>query len=96
MQARPTALPAHFRLVGSAFPEAVWPVLASLAAQAGHLTPSQCGMIMGQLGISLNELMVRLLPLAGAYARAPVSRFVVGAVVQAPHRRAGVDNLQPF
>jgi len=83
MQARQADLHTLFQSGGRAFPETVWPILNLLAAQAGHLTPAQCRTIMAQMDISLEGLMVRLLPLAGAYARVPVSRFVVGAVIQA-------------
>ncbi|MGB5987227.1 MAG: cytidine deaminase [Desulfobacterales bacterium] len=51
--------------------------------QGGCLTADQCRTILGEVKIPLDELMVRLLPLAVRFARVPVSGFPVGAVVKA-------------
>ena len=69
-------------LIGT-FPGRVRPVLESLRAQAGKLDSEQCCSLMERMEMDRERLMQRLLPLARAYARAPVSRFRVGAVAAA-------------
>jgi len=65
------------------FPERVHFILQTLPRQAGRLSGRQCTELTRRLGIDPEQLMARLLPLAKAYAVAPVSNFQVGAVVMA-------------
>jgi cytidine deaminase len=65
------------------FPKQVRDILRTVPMQAGWLNAQQCTELIKNLGIDLEELMVRLLPLAKIYAVAPVSRFQVGAVAMA-------------
>jgi len=65
------------------FPEPVHRILQSIPRQAGRLSARQCTELVYRLGIDLEQLMTRLLPLAKIYAVVPVSRFQVGAVVMA-------------
>ena len=65
------------------FPKQVRDILRTVPMQAGWLNAQQCAELIKNLGIDLEELMVRLLPLAKIYAVAPVSRFQVGAVAMA-------------
>jgi len=65
------------------FPEQVRDILQTVPMQAGRLSARQCTELIKNLGIDLEELMVRLIPLAKIYAVAPVSRFQVGAVAMA-------------
>lgn len=65
------------------FPRKVQDILRTVPMQAGWLNAQQCTELIKNLGIDLEELMVRLLPLAKIYAVATVSRFRVGAVAMA-------------
>ena len=65
------------------FPQPVQRILQTIPRQAGRLFARQCSELTRGLGIGLEELMTRLLPVAKIYAVAPVSRFQVGAVVMA-------------
>ena len=67
----------------SEFPPQVRDILAALPTQGGRLDQGQCSEVMGLSGLDLEGLMVRLLPLARAFAQAPISGFKVGAVAQA-------------
>jgi cytidine deaminase len=65
------------------FPKPVHRILQTIPRQAGRLSARQCTELVQLLGIDLEQLMTRLLPLATIYAVAPVSGFKVGAVVMA-------------
>jgi len=65
------------------FPKQTRDILRTVPMQAGKLNAQQCTELIKNLGIDLEELMVRLLPLAKIYAVATVSRFRVGAVAMA-------------
>ncbi|MEJ2164911.1 MAG: cytidine deaminase [Desulfobacterales bacterium] len=65
------------------YPQPVYRILLTIPRQAGRLFARQCAELMQRLGIDLEQLMTRLLPLAKIYAVAPVSHFQVGAVVMA-------------
>ncbi len=65
------------------FPKQTRDILRTVPMQAGRLNAQQCTELIKNLGIDLEELMVRLLPLAKIYAVATVSRFRVGAVAMA-------------
>lgn len=65
------------------FPKAVHRILQTIPRQAGRLFARQCTELVDRLGIDLEQLMTRLLPLAKIYAVAPVSDFSVGAVAMA-------------
>lgn len=70
------------------FPKSVRDILQTIPLQAGRLSAQQCADLIAKLGIDLEELMVRLLPLATIYAVAPVSQFRVGAVAMAGEQGA--------
>jgi cytidine deaminase len=65
------------------FPKRAHFILQTIPRQAGRLSGRQSAELSQQLGIDPEQLMTRLLPLAKAYAVAPVSDFQVGAVVMA-------------
>jgi cytidine deaminase len=71
------------------FPKSVHRILQTIPRQAGRLSASQCTELIHRLGIDLEQLMTRLLPLAKIYAVVPVSRFQVGAVVMAGAGHSG-------
>lgn len=64
----------------SAFPESVHPALSQLWLGKGVLTHATVAQLMQQLSCNLDDLMMRLLPLAQQYAVVPVSHYQVGAV----------------
>jgi cytidine deaminase len=65
------------------FPQPAQPILQSIPRQVGRLFARQCTELIQRLEINLEQLMIRLLPLAKAYAVVPVSGFQVGAVALA-------------
>ena len=65
------------------FPKPVRHILQAIPRQAGRLFARQCTELVDLLGIDIEQLMTRLLPLAKIYAVAPVSGFKVGAVAMA-------------
>jgi cytidine deaminase len=65
------------------YPEGIQKILATIPENHGRLDARHCRRICMRMGISLDELMVRLLPLAQTFALTPVSNFHVGAVAQA-------------
>jgi cytidine deaminase len=77
------------------FPKSVRDILQTIPLQAGRLSAQQCADLIKNLGINLEELMVRLLPLATTYAVAPVSQFRVGAVAMAGEQGTQ-DDADPF
>ncbi len=72
----------RFEQILAGFPESVRPWLIRLPEQQGKLDHNACQELMKRLNISLEQLMVRLLPVAGVFAAVPISGFKVGAVVQ--------------
>jgi cytidine deaminase len=70
----------------SRFPPTVQRHLTKIPDNGGVLRPEQIDEMLSILGIEIGELMVRLLPIAAAYAIVPISNFKVGAVAQ------GVDD----
>ena len=79
----------------SGFPETVRALLRLIPQQAGMLSFEQCETTLEQLGISLEDLMVRLLPMAKHYARVPISNFRVGAVAKV-FSKAGADQYNLY
>jgi cytidine deaminase len=79
----------QFEAALNEFSKPVRDILQTIPLQAGRLSAQQCDDLIKNLGIDLEELMVRLLPLATIYAVAPVSQFRVGAVAM-----AGVQGAQ--
>jgi cytidine deaminase len=71
------------------FPKSVHRILQTIPRQAGRLFARQCTELIRLLGIDLEQLLTRLLPLAKIYAVAPVSRLQVGAVVTAAAGNSG-------
>jgi len=82
---------ARFKQACAAFPESVHPILKRLPEQGGKLNHDACQELMKALNISLEELMLILLPVAGVFARVPVSGFCVGAVAQT---ESGLESSQ--
>ncbi len=84
----------RFKSVLSTFPHSVQPFLQHLAQQGGALSQKTCEKVMRLLDVSMEELMIRLLPLAKVFSMASVSNFHVGAVALAKTRPAdGHTNL---
>jgi cytidine deaminase len=77
---------ARFEQILATFPESVRLCLSSLPEQSGKLSYAVCQQLTNQLNISMEQLMVKLLPLAGVFAHVPISGFTVGAVAQAESR----------
>lgn len=77
---------ARFERNLATFPESVRPCLSSLAERSGKLGHDSCRQLTNQLNISMEQLMVKLLPLAGVFAQVPISGFTVGAVAQTENR----------
>ena len=72
----------RFQSVLGTFPISVRSFLQNLAQQGGALSQGVCDEIMRLLDVSVEELMIRLLPLAKVFSMASVSNFHVGAVAQ--------------
>ncbi len=71
----------RFAAAGAHFPEPVQALLQQIPARQGLLPGPMVEEIMGRMKCSdIDRLMIMLLPLAAAYARAPISKFQVGAV----------------
>ena len=70
-----------------AFPEETHSVLQSAIQQVGRLTADQCTQLTNSIGVSLDELAIRLLPLAKCFAVTPVSGFQVGAIALAGSKK---------
>ena len=84
----------RFQSVLSTFPLSVQPFLQYLPQQGGELSSEACDEIMRLLDVSVEELMIRLLPLARVFSMASVSDFHVGAVALAkPSPADGHMNL---
>jgi cytidine deaminase len=71
------------------FPEEARRLLREIQGQAGKLPALQCNEIIEMLGVPVEDLMVRLLPIAELHAIVPISHFRVGAVVKAPTHAGG-------
>lgn len=71
----------NFTKVVDTFPRLSQPYLENLPRQGGKLSGKICRELMGQMDVSMEVLMVRLLPLATLFSVVPVSDFPVGAVV---------------
>ena len=65
------------------FPKEARGPLLEIPGQGGKLTFKQCQEVIDAFGCSIEDLMVRLLPIASLYALVPVSNFQVGAVAKA-------------
>jgi cytidine deaminase len=65
------------------FPQPLRSGLQSIPQNSGMLDSRHCTAVMEATGMSPESLMVKLLPLARLYARAPISHFQVGAVAKA-------------
>ena len=57
--------------------------LQFIPQNSGTLGAGPCKIVMEALGISSQDLMLKLLPFAKLYAKVPISRFPVGAVAKA-------------
>ncbi|MEN8243622.1 MAG: cytidine deaminase [Thermodesulfobacteriota bacterium] len=71
----------NFAKVLDTFPRSSQPYLENLPLRGGKLSGKVCHDLMGQLNVSMEALMIRLLPLAKLFSMVPVSAFSVGAVV---------------
>jgi len=65
------------------FPQTLRSGLQSIPQNSGMLDSRHCKAVSETPGMSPESLMVRLLPMAKLYARAPISNFLVGAVAKA-------------
>jgi len=66
-------------------------LLADLPEQGGKLDHNTCLALTSHLNMSWEQLMLRLLPLAGIFAQVPISGFAVGAVVLTESRSASIE-----
>jgi len=85
----------QFEQVLKTFPDAARDHLRSVTSNAGKLTEAQCKTLIEILGIDVEDLMVRLLPVAKLYAITPISDFQVGAVAKA-RVQAGADEYDLY
>ncbi len=76
----------RFEKALATFPGSARPLLAGLPDHGGKLDHTACQELIKQLGVPMELLMVKLLPLAGAFANVPISGFYVGAVAQTESR----------
>ncbi len=65
------------------FPGKAREILREIPGRAGKLEATACHDLTMILGIGLEDLMTRLLPVAELYVDAPISRFKVGAAARA-------------
>jgi cytidine deaminase len=73
----------RFKSVLRTFPFSVQPYLEQMAQQGGELSQKTCDEVTRLLDVSVEKLMIRLLPLAKVFSMASVSNFHVGAVAMA-------------
>jgi len=73
----------RFNIYLNDFPLSVQKHLATIPRSSGMLTGEDCRAVIENLNISVEELMLRLLPLARLYSKTPISGFQVGAVAKA-------------
>ncbi|HYC69692.1 MAG TPA: cytidine deaminase [Opitutaceae bacterium] len=66
------------------FPVALRPILDGIRPAGGRLPADATRAALQAAGVSLEQLMVDLLPLAASYSVAPISRFHVGAIAAGP------------
>lgn len=64
------------------YPRSLQGELDALAGQGGYMEEPAVQRLMQELGVDIGASMIMLLPLAAAYAQAPVSGFRVGAVAR--------------
>ncbi len=64
----------------AAFPTAARKHLEPIRKQGGVLYSPQVEVVLRVLDVEVRDLMMRLLPLASAYAQVPISNYAVGAV----------------
>lgn len=62
------------------FPRSIRDRLAAHDLPRGRVSAETVAVCTSESGLTVRQLMVKLLPLAAAYARAPISGFAVGAV----------------
>jgi cytidine deaminase len=72
----------EFEKILKTFPKEARRSLQDIPSQTGKLSAPQCDEIIEMLGVSIEDLMVRLLPIAALHAIVPVSDFRVGAVAK--------------
>lgn len=65
------------------FPDSARDLVQHMPHQGGKLSSETCNKLMGLLDVSIEELMIRLLPLAKVFSIVPMSNFHVGAVALA-------------
>ncbi len=70
----------QFEEILKSFPDAARVCLRAIPENGGKLPFDQCHRLLTLLEIELEDLMVRLLPIAKLYAIVPVSNFRVGAI----------------
>ena len=73
----------RFQAALRAFPSSAQPILQRLPHRGGMLSRTSCRELMHKLDLSMEMLMMRLLPLARVFAVASISEFQVGAVAMA-------------
>lgn len=64
------------------FPEDAIKILQHLTRQQGRLEPEQVNELKALMGLSSDDLLKALLPLAAAMSTCPISSFSVGAIVE--------------
>lgn len=72
----------HIQEVLNTFPAECHEPLHGMINHGGQLRSSDCKVILDKLGVSLEHLMLRLLPLAKLYGVVPISNFQVGSVAK--------------
>ncbi len=76
-------MPARFEAILQTFPAATHAILQMALQNAGKLEPDHWRQLTRIMAISVEELMLHLLPLAQQYAQTPISHFPVGAAIKA-------------
>lgn len=77
------------------YPSSIKEHLEFILQNSGRLDPEHCAVVMKTLGCSVEDLMVKLLPVAELYVKAPISNFSVGAVARA-RMSEGSDDFALF
>lgn len=70
----------HLKKTLSHFPESLQLKLSEQMASGGMVPASLVRLMMEEMEVSLEQVMVDLLPLAASFARPPISNFFVGAI----------------
>jgi cytidine deaminase len=73
----------QFEQILKTFPDEARHPLQKIPSHTGKLTAPLCREVMEILGVPVEDLMVRLLPIAALHAIVPISDFRVGAVAKA-------------